>query len=156
MKQLLPITLILAMAVITRAEEKSAPAAAPVSDEAALRTIYHDWYGAFAKGDVAALEKLVPNDDCLWIDSEGNVSNIRQVIADVKSGAYKCESAHIDKLNIRVFGDAAVVMGLETEKSTYKGKDASGQYRFTDTFVKRNGTWVCVATVNQLITPPKP
>jgi ketosteroid isomerase-like protein len=47
---------------------------------------------------------------------------------------------------VHVDGDTAVVFGLETEKSTYKGADSSGQYRFTDVFVKRNGVWKAIAT----------
>ncbi len=47
---------------------------------------------------------------------------------------------------MRAYGDTAVVHGLETEKSSYKGKDTSGQYRFTDVFVKRNGRWQAIAT----------
>ena len=99
---------------------------------------------------------VVPNDDCLYVDPSGQVSNVRQVHADVKSGALKVESLHIDELKVRVFGDAAVAMGIETEKSKCKGEDTSGQYRFTDTWLKRKGVWVCVASANQRVTPPKP
>jgi hypothetical protein len=40
----------------------------------------------------------------------------------------------------------AIVLGLETEKSMIHGKDMSGQYRFTDVFVKRDGRWQAVAS----------
>jgi hypothetical protein len=39
-----------------------------------------------------------------------------------------------------------VVFGLTTEKITMAGQDVSGQNRFTDTFIKRDGKWQCVAT----------
>jgi hypothetical protein len=32
-----------------------------------------------------------------------------------------------------------------TDKGSYKGKDISGNYRWTDVFVKRNGRWQIVA-----------
>ena len=35
--------------------------------------------------------------------------------------------------------------GTNTLKGTYKGQDISGKYRFTDTWVKRNGKWQVVA-----------
>jgi hypothetical protein len=38
------------------------------------------------------------------------------------------------------------VVGSDTEKSTYHGKDSSGQYSWTDVFVKRNGQWQAVAS----------
>lgn len=31
----------------------------------------------------------MPNDDGLWVGPDGRVMNIRDIIADVKSGAYK-------------------------------------------------------------------
>jgi hypothetical protein len=46
------------------------------------------------------------------------------------------------------------VHGLDTEKSSYKGKDTSGQYRFTDVFVKRNGLWHAVATHASKVAKP--
>ena len=66
--------------------------------------------------------------------------------AELKSGAMTFESFKLDDLKVRVIGDTAVVHGLDTEKTTYKGKDVSGQIRFTDIFVKRDGKWLCVAT----------
>jgi len=50
-----------------------------------------------------------------------------------------------DDLKVRVYGDAAVVTGRFTTKETLKGRDISGQYRFTDTWIKKAGRWLCVA-----------
>jgi ketosteroid isomerase-like protein len=43
-----------------------------------------------------------------------------------------------------VLGDTAVVHGLSTAKSSMAGRDTSGQQRYTDVFVKRDGRWQCV------------
>ena len=55
-------------------------------------------------------------------------------------------------MKVRVYGDAAVVLGRNTVKEQYKGKDISGQSRFTDTWVKKDGRWQCVATAGSKIT----
>jgi hypothetical protein len=49
-------------------------------------------------------------------------------------------------MKVRVFGNTAIVTGGDTEKSTYKGKDSSGKYVWTDVFVNRNGKWQAVAS----------
>ena len=49
-------------------------------------------------------------------------------------------------MKARVYGDAAVVTGGNTTKETIKGKDISGLYRWTDTWIKKAGRWQCVAT----------
>ncbi len=40
---------------------------------------------------------------------------------------------------LRVFGDTAVVTSSDDEKSSYKGKDTSGHWTWTDVLVKRQG-----------------
>ena len=64
----------------------------------------------------------------------------------MKSGVLKFESFVINELKIRIYGDTAVGFGLTTEKVSCKGEDVSGQNRFTDTFIKRDGRRQCVAT----------
>jgi hypothetical protein len=40
----------------------------------------------------------------------------------------------------------AVVNGHYTQKGSYKGKDITGEGRFTDVFVERQDRWECVST----------
>jgi len=54
-------------------------------------------------------------------------------------------------MKVHVYGDTAIVTGLNTTKGTFKGKDTSGAYRFTDVFVKRDGRWQVVATRASLV-----
>jgi ketosteroid isomerase-like protein len=151
MKKLLWIAMMLGFCIVASAGQTVAPSA----DEAAITRIEHDFYAAVVKRDTATLERLA-SDDCQVVDPGGQVISARQLIADIKTGAMTVESARIDQLSVRVFGDSAVAIGLETEKSKYKDEDTSGQYRFVDTFVKRKGEWVCVVAVVQRVTAPKP
>jgi ketosteroid isomerase-like protein len=65
---------------------------------------------------------------------------------DLSSGDLKFESMELSDLNVHVYGNTAVAAGTNTLKGTYKGQDISGKYRFTDTWVKRNGKWQVVAS----------
>lgn len=123
------------------AEAKSKPNA----DEQALIQMENEWAVALAKPDVAMFDRLTAP-EWTMVDPAGVVNTKAQVLADFKSGVMKFESYKLDDLKVRVFGDTAIVHGLDTEKSSFKGKDTSGQYRFTDVFVKRDGRWLCVAT----------
>jgi ketosteroid isomerase-like protein len=68
---------------------------------------------------------------------------------------WKAQSVSADELKVRVFGNAAVVTGRDTLKGAqYKGKDLSGQYRFTDVFVQRDGRWQAVASHSSKIAAP--
>jgi ketosteroid isomerase-like protein len=144
-----------AQADAARAEKESSLVASPAGDKAAIRKMERDWAVLVVKGDTATMLGMGV-DNCMFMDASGHLNTLKQIVADVKSGALAFESMQINDLKVRVYGDAAVVFGLETEKSKYKGEDTSGQYRFTDTFVKRNGHWLYVASHSTRLTPPKP
>jgi len=55
-------------------------------------------------------------------------------------------------MTAHVYGDAAVVTGIYREKGISKGKAYSRRGRFTDTWVKENGTWMCVASQSTLMS----
>ena len=150
MKYLLVLTLALAMPVFAR----SAAAASSAADKATITKLEQEWPTAFVKKDTAKMLSL-GTPDCTFITSSGELISLKNFVAEVKSGAYTVQSMHIDDLKVRVYGDSAVVFGLETEKSRYKGKDASGQYRFVDTWFKRNGQWLCAASGNVLVASAK-
>ena len=144
-----------AQADAARAEKESSLVASPAGDKAAIRKMERDWAVLVVKGDTAAMLGMGV-DNCMFMDATGHLNTLKQIVADVKSGALVFESMQINDLKVRVYGDAAVVFGLETEKSKYKGEDTSGQYRFTDTFVKRNGHWLYVASHSTRLAPPEP
>jgi ketosteroid isomerase-like protein len=92
------------------------------------------------------MESIVATDYKI-IGPDGSLQTRDQSLGDIRSGAYKITEWTTGKdLEVRVFGDAAVVTGSNTEKSTYNGEDTSGHYRWTDVFVKRDGRWQAVAT----------
>jgi ketosteroid isomerase-like protein len=69
-----------------------------------------------------------------------------QALDDLKTGTIKIDAWTPGDMKVRLFGDVAVVTGTHTEKSSYKGKDTSGKYVWTDVFVKRQGHWMAVAS----------
>ena len=119
-------------------------ATADGADEQALMQIERDWAAASAANDAAGIDKLMAAE---YVgNTDGRITPKQKALADVKSGASKTSSAEASDLKVFVSGDTAIVHGLWTEKSTLNGKDMSGQYRFTDTFIKRDGRWQAVAT----------
>jgi len=69
-----------------------------------------------------------------------------QALRELESGDAKIESETLGQVKVRVFGNTAVVMGSDDEKSSYKGKDTSGHWTWTDVFVKRSGRWQAAAS----------
>ena len=123
------------------------------SDEQIIKQLMQEWADALVKGDQAAIDRI-ESADWMLTDLEGMLVSKAQAEVSLKSGSVKFESFKLDELKVRVYGNTAVVHGLATRKSTYKGKDTSGQYRSTDVFVKRNGRWQAIAAHVSRVAKP--
>jgi opacity protein-like surface antigen len=113
--------------------------------EKALLKIEAELIGALARNDAAVFERQLA-DSFTFIGPDGTVQDRAQWLADLKSGALKMASSANDQFKVQVYGKAAVVTYRSTDKGTYKGVDISGQYRWTDVFVKKGTRWLVVAT----------
>ena len=148
---ILTLTLGLALSTIARAEEKDAIAA---PDEATLKKIEQEILDGLIKSDISAVEKYMAS-DYLGVGPDGATQNKAEFVSDVKSGALKLESSNISDLKVQAAdADMAVVVYRTNDKGTYKSKDITGQYRWVDVFVKRDGKWQIVLDQGTQIKKP--
>jgi ketosteroid isomerase-like protein len=108
-----------------------------------LMKIEQDLVDALIKGDSSVFERYVA-ETAMFTDEDG-ISDKARLVTDLRSGDLKFQSSKLNDMKVQVYGDAAVVTYGSTDKGTYKGKDISGRYRWTDTFVNSNGHWKIVA-----------
>ena len=103
----------------------------------AMENRYND---ALLRADWKALESILA-DDLIFNNADGSVSHKRDTISSIRSGDIKFDSIAMSDVEVQVFGNVGVVTGKLVEKARYKAIDLSGTYRFTDVWVKRDGTW---------------
>ena len=120
--------------------------------EQEIRALEEERNRAILNGDAAALERMT-SDDYTFITLRGELRTKAEIVKGFQSGSFKYESRTISDLNVRVYGDAAVVTGRSSQKGRENGKDYSGDYRFTRVYVKQSGRWVTVALETTLIQP---
>jgi ketosteroid isomerase-like protein len=133
--------LVLSATVPIQARQPKAESDAEISQT--LQSIEQAWLNAEKNHDVAAFEKIVA-DDWIAITPEGKSQTKAERAAEIKAG--HIDSATLDDMKVRVFGDTAVVTGTDNEVSSEDGKKSSNHYVWTDVFVKRNGKWLAVAS----------
>jgi len=105
---------------------------------------------AILKGDAAAIERMTA-DDYTFVTLKGELRTKAEIVKGFASGAFKYEARTISDLNVRVYGDTAVVTGCSVQKGVENGGDYSGDYRFTRVYVKLKGTWMTVALQTTMI-----
>ena len=149
------VTAVLMALLMTMAPQAASAAPAAGSVEQAIAQMEKEWTEAGLRHDTAALERIVA-DDWTGVNWDGAKYTKSQAIDDLKSGTFVAQSVTMDPIKVRVFGDTAVATGGDTEKSTYKGKDSSGHFLWTDVYVKRNGKWQAVASQSTRFETGKP
>jgi len=119
--------------------------------EQELIRLENEWNDAWVNRNIAFFERIYA-DDFMVTTSDGSVLTRAQDIANVKSGDDVATSVMGDDFKVRVYGDTAVVTYRSTEKGQFKGRGFSGQYRWTDTWIKKDGRWQIVAAHCSRIT----
>ena len=121
------------------------------NDEEALKKLVHDWATCTVQGDSANLQKFM--DDTFRGNAEGISFNKQMLLAALKSGQMKVSDWTIDDVKLTIRGNAASATGRSTlTNATYMGKDFSGNWVWTDRFVKqRDGSWRAVSSQSKRI-----
>lgn len=106
------------------------------------------WNQAYKSADSKALDSILDNAIVL-VNDDGSVQSKADFLASVKtptpSGAQE-QQVSPESLSVRVFGETAIATGVMRVKGIEAGKAYSRRERFVDTWIHRNGRWVCVAT----------
>jgi ketosteroid isomerase-like protein len=130
------------------------------SIERELLRIENDWPRVLKEKDVEAV-KRVEADDVVIVYPDGSTGGKDMDVKDIETGALSAESFEMADLKVNVLNaDAAVVSGRSVVKNgKYKmpdGKtiDISGEYRFIDTFARRDGQWKLVAGASVPVRMP--
>jgi len=146
MHRILTVGLAITSAVLLSAQTKTeAPKADNSSVEQSLTQLERDWNQATLTKDYKALNRIIA-DEWTGIDYQGVTVTKAESIAELKSGESSNTSVELGEMKVKVYGNTAVVVGSDMEKSTYHGKDSSGRYAWMDVFVKRGGRWQAVAS----------
>jgi ketosteroid isomerase-like protein len=117
-----------------------------------IRALENARNDAIVHGDAAALERMT-SDDYTFITLRGELRSKAEIVKGFSTGAFKYDARQISDLNIRVYGNTAVVTGRSNQKGVENGKDYSGDYRFTRVYIRIAGRWQTVALQATRIEP---
>ena len=127
------------------AQEKSAG-----GDEIQIKQLERAWNQAEAQQQVNEVSALLA-DTMVYTDYDGSFMNKAQYMKWVVAPEQKADHIYDEGVAVQVYGDAAVATGIYRETGTNKGKPYTVRSRFTDTWIKRNSVWRCVASQSTLL-----
>lgn len=115
----------------------------PDNTASRIVALENEWSRAAATKDLLALDALL-DDSFEYINFDGRVLTKTEVLADVKASTV--QQFVTSGMAAHFYGNVTIVTGLFKLKGVEKGKLFQVQGRFTDTWIHRNRTWICVAS----------
>ena len=125
--------------------------AQPSPTEKLLVEMQQELARAWVAGDRVFIERVIAQD---WTGTgpTGVVTTRAQLLAPTfEQRIQRIDRVEIDNVQVRVFGDSAVVTGRTHSVGSINGVAYDVRLRFTDIFVKRSGQWQVVASHGSLL-----
>ena len=119
-------------------------------DETKIIALENLWNQMQINHDADAMGKMLDGDFVLT-DYDGTVMSKGQFLASVRDTSNQLTVEVSTDMKLHRHGDTVIVVGATREKGTEKGKPYMHQGRFTDTWIKKDGQWLCIASQLGLI-----
>ncbi|HYG99650.1 MAG TPA: nuclear transport factor 2 family protein [Terriglobales bacterium] len=153
MKQLRHLATIIVLVAISAAAQQTGTSTTTASTTAdqALENRFREYADALTKRDLATLDRIWAS-EYTFINPRGELVTKAQRMTNLKSGATEFKSINPQREKLQVHGDVAIDIGRVTLEGTkYGGQEGSGDYRYMNVWVKRQGQWQMLANQITLI-----
>lgn len=115
-----------------------------------LREIENQLVAAWVAGDPSVHQRVL-SEDWSVIDAQGRIRNKVEVLEEMFRPGEREISGRIDEVNVRPYGDWAVVTGKTHVAGRYEGNELRVTLRFMDVFRRTEGNWQVVASQATLL-----
>ena len=122
-------------------------------DETKVIAFENLWNQIQINHDADAMEKMLDTDFVLT-DYDGTVMSKAQFLASIRDKSNQLTLEVSEDMKLHYHGNTVVVTGATHEKGILKGKPYQHKGRFTDTWIKLDGHWICVASQLALLGSP--
>ncbi|CAN5840371.1 hypothetical protein BH11GEM1_BH11GEM1_10990 [soil metagenome] len=148
-KDLLLLALLLSAPCVAVAQQGTAKKSA----ERELFRLENEWAQAVVKRDPAVLYRMTAP---AWVYSdETGVMEREAGIKSFTTGTDTVRNASNEHMRAFVYDKAAVVIGVLVMKGSGASGPFTNRYRYTDSWVRLDGRWQCVASQDYLIPSGK-
>jgi ketosteroid isomerase-like protein len=113
------------------------------------------WSRAILRHDIETIADLLA-EDYVRTSPDGRVHTKAEAILEFDRDRDKYTASTFDDPRVRIFGEVAVVQagGIDRGIDADTGKPFVRRYRYTDVWVRRAGSWKCVASHSSEVAAP--
>jgi ketosteroid isomerase-like protein len=109
------------------------------ADEAVLG-VSRRWADAERDGNTSLLATLL-TEDFVGVGPRGFILTKQGWLDRYSSGSLRHDTFSWGDIEVRVYGDAAVAVGVTASKGSWSGQPISGRSRLTQIIVRADGNW---------------
>ena len=125
------------------------PKSTPTADERAVLDLEEAWAKAVVKRDAATFKRLLAPG--FTYTEDDRMQSGAELMRDIVSGSDTVTEARNEKLATQSYGNTMIVTGWLVMRGRTGGKPFDRRYRFTDTWLKRDGQWQIIAAQDYLV-----
>ena len=103
--------------------------------------------------EVAAIDRILAHEFTNTEADDGSVVDRNYDIENIRSGKLTFDKMDLHEMEVRDYGNFAVVIVRITTTGKWEGKPFSANHRYTDVFVRRAGRWQCIAGAGAPVKP---
>lgn len=119
-----------------------------------LTEAVHGWDEAMVANDADAIGQFMA-DEWVIVGPDGSITRKADFLSVVASGDLHHDVMTSEDLEVRQYGETAVVLARGVSGGTFRGQPFREVERASNVFLRRDGRWVCALThLSTLARPP--
>ena len=124
----------------------------PASAAGEVTATAQEWDRAMVTNDADAIGRYM-SDDWVIIGSDGRIIDRDRFLFVVRSGMLTHDVMESHEVNVRVYGDAAIMTARGISGGKFQGNAFREVERVSCVFVRQDGKWRCVHTHLSRLAP---
>ena len=116
-----------------------------------IMTLEKQWFDAYKTGDTKALDAIL-DESAVLTYGDGSVRSKRQFLEGLRAPNSQEPLISPESVQVHAYGEVAIASGVRRVKGVQRGAVFVRRESFTDTWLHKGESWVCVATSATPIT----